>query len=193
MSEPRQISTADHTSSALQAWQAPTQQAAFRQLLDAFSYPGRRVELNTEEDALVLVLATLLDGGVTLADPQGLVSADDQRRLGVMTVNPEQAQYVVMSGEHVPDFKPALGTLESPEQGATLILRVSSLGSDGCLRLSGPGIESETTLSVNGIDPAWWALRSSWNGAFPLGIDLILVAGNQVVALPRTTRIQGAD
>jgi alpha-D-ribose 1-methylphosphonate 5-triphosphate synthase subunit PhnH len=193
MSEPRRIFTVDHAPSTLQAWQAPTQQAAFRQLLDAFSYPGRRVELNTKEDALVLVLATLLDGGVTLADPQGLVSADDQRRLGVMTVNPEQAQYVVMSGDHVPDFQPVLGTLESPEQGATLILKVDSLGGDDCLRLSGPGIEIETALSVSGIDPAWWALRSSWNGAFPLGIDLILVAGNQVVALPRTTRIQGAD
>lgn len=193
MSEPRQICTVENKSTALQAWQVPTQQAAFRLLLEAFSYPGRRIELNTEGDALVLVLATLLDGGVTLADPQGLVSADDQRRLGVTTVSPEQAQYVVMSGDHVPDFKPALGTLESPEQGATLILKVDSLGSDGCLRLSGPGIESESWLSVSGIDPAWWARRNSWNGAFPLGIDLILVAGNQVVALPRTTRIQGAD
>ncbi len=51
MSEPRQIFTVDHRSLALQTWQVPTQQAAFRQLLEAFSYPGRRVELNTDGDA----------------------------------------------------------------------------------------------------------------------------------------------
>ncbi|PKL97041.1 MAG: phosphonate C-P lyase system protein PhnH [Gammaproteobacteria bacterium HGW-Gammaproteobacteria-9] len=193
MTEPRPSCTVEHKSTALHAWQVPTQQAAFRLLLEAFSYPGRRIELNTEGDALVLVLATLLDGGVTFADPQGLISADDKRRLGAIAVSPEQAQYVVLSGDHVADFKPALGTLESPEQGATLILKVDSLGSDGCLRLSGPGIQSECSLAVGGIDPAWWARRAGWNGTFPLGIDLILVAGNQVVALPRTTRIQGAD
>jgi alpha-D-ribose 1-methylphosphonate 5-triphosphate synthase subunit PhnH len=31
--------------------------------------------------------------------------------------------------------------------------------------------------------------RQEWNGAFPLGVDMILFDASQIVALPRTTRI----
>lgn len=195
MSELRPFSRTESAAAHLQAWQPQSQQAAFRQLLDAFSYPGRVVELESPgTDALALVLATLIDGSTTLADPHGLVSADDCRRLGAMPAAPERAQFVVLPADCSPAFRPALGTLESPEGGATLILRVDAFGTQDDLRLSGPGIEGETHLSIRGIDPAWWALRSSWNAAFPLGVDLILVAARQVVALPRTTRVhvQGA-
>lgn len=191
MSESRHFSTADLAASHLQAWQPQSQQAAFRQMLDAFSYPGRLVELESPgDDALVLVLATLIDGSTTFSDPHSLMSADDCRRLGAVPAAPERAQFVVLPADRSPTFQPALGTLESPEHGATLVLRVDSLGKENSLRLSGPGIEGETTLSISGIDPAWWELRSRWNSAFPLGVDLIFVAGRQVVAIPRTTRVQ---
>ncbi|HEC5233353.1 TPA: phosphonate C-P lyase system protein PhnH, partial [Pseudomonas aeruginosa] len=55
---------------AWRIWQAPRQQTAFRQLMTAFSYPGRVVPLaDGAESALLLVLTTLVDSACALADP----------------------------------------------------------------------------------------------------------------------------
>jgi alpha-D-ribose 1-methylphosphonate 5-triphosphate synthase subunit PhnH len=176
---------------AIQPWQPLAQQAAFRHLLEAFSYPGRVVCLGTaSDDTQTMLLATLVDAGVTLADPHNQVSADDRRRLDAQLVLPDRARFVVSQGAHVPDYQPVLGTLESPEQGATVIVCVESLGEGARLDLTGPGIDGETTLHVAGMDPGWWIQRSRWNASFPMGVDLILVAGRRLAALPRTTRIQ---
>ncbi|MDX3904893.1 MAG: phosphonate C-P lyase system protein PhnH [Pigmentiphaga sp.] len=171
-------------------WQPAAQQAAFRQVLAAFSYPGRIVSFDTgAADALPLLLATLIDGSVSMADPHGLVAADDRRRLGARPATPETAQFVVAEGSRAPDFAPALGSLDNPEQGATLLLAANGLGSGYRLSLEGPGIAAPATLAVQGIEPVWWQERAAWNAGFPLGVDLVVLAGRSAVALPRTTRI----
>lgn len=171
-------------------WLPATQQRAFRQILRAFSYPGRVCVLDSEApSALPLLLATLVDGGIRLADPHTLLNEDDRRRLGAASALPENAQFIVHPGSCSPDFHPALGSLEIPEQGATVILLATDLESGSCLRLAGPGIADETSITVKGVDPAWWDQRMEWNASFPLGVDLMLIAGRKVVALPRTTRI----
>jgi alpha-D-ribose 1-methylphosphonate 5-triphosphate synthase subunit PhnH len=180
-----------HANNALQAWQPLTQQAVFRQLMRAFSYPGL-VETLCEAGpggALPRVLAILLDGEVTLADPDGLLASQLLTLLEARTRPAELAQFVVARAECAPQFEPALGTLESPEQGATLILCVARLGEGSALHLSGPGIDGAATLHVRGLDPAWLAARSNWNAGYPLGVDWILVDEQRLVALPRTTRI----
>lgn len=177
-------------SSAQHHWQAVTQQAAFRRLLDAVSYPGRVCELDSETaDALPLLLATLMDRSVTLSDPYRLITTDDLCRLGAIRATPQQAQFIVMPGDRTPDFEPALGSLENPQLGASLILCAAAFNRGTALRLSGPGIATETVLSTTGIDPVWWSLRRQWNISFPLGVDMLLVAGRQVVSIPRTTQI----
>jgi alpha-D-ribose 1-methylphosphonate 5-triphosphate synthase subunit PhnH len=171
-------------------WTPAPQQAAFRQIMNCFAYPGRVSVLETEaEHALPLLLATLLDREVSLADPQALLDEDEHRRLGAHLASPEKAQFVVYPGQCQPDFLPALGSLENPEQGATLILIAESLAAGASLHLSGPGIPDETAVSIQGVDPAWWQKREQWNSGFPLGVDMIVVAGRQVLGLPRTTRL----
>lgn len=176
----------------LAAWEPLTQQWVFRRLLEAFSYPGR-VESVARADtapALSLLLAALVDAEVALADPQGLIGADDWRRLGARREAPEKAQFIVARGDLAPAFEPSLGTLESPEGGATIVLQVASLSDGIPLALSGPGIDGAATLTVGGLDPAWLARRAVWNAAFPLGADLIMVDETRLTALPRTTRIE---
>jgi alpha-D-ribose 1-methylphosphonate 5-triphosphate synthase subunit PhnH len=171
-------------------WTPLVQQRAFRRIVDAFSYPGRIVELETQAGhVLPLVLATLADPATTLADPCELVGAADRQRLGVKTASADQAQFVVMPGSEVPDFELALGTLDSPEKGATLILIVDEIKQGSGLILSGPGIQSSSSLQVTGIDPQWWKLRRKWNSAFPLGVDVVLLGEHGVVALPRTIKV----
>lgn len=179
-------------------WQPLAQQQIFRQLMSAFAYPGRCQTLTTGnqgdsmlgDPALIRVLAALLDTEVGLADPDGLVTADDSLRLEARRMEAERAHFVLARGERAPDFQPCLGTLESPEGGATVILRVRKLGVGARLLLKGPGIQGQTAFAVTGLDPAWLAARDTWNASFPMGVDLLLVDDTQVAAIPRTTRIQ---
>lgn len=166
------------------------QQRAFRQILDAFSYPGRIVSLDTPAaHGLPVVLATLADGAASLADPHGVLSAQDRRRIGARDVAAGEAQFVVMPGNQLPDFELALGTLESPEQGATVLLLADALASPGGLRLAGPGIKDSASLHVAGVNRRWWQLRALANGSFPLGLDVVLLCGRRLAALPRTIRV----
>lgn len=175
---------------AWRIWQAPRQQTAFRQLMTAFSYPGRVVPLaGGTESALMLVLATLVDSACALADPQHALSGDDLRRLGVRSASVEAAEFVLTDGNRLLEVTPRLGSLETPEQGATVVMRVPCFGEGAKLRLTGPGIQHEQVLQVSGIDPGWWKQRAEWNAHFPLGVDLILVSGCEVAVLPRTTQM----
>lgn len=91
------------------------------------------------------------------------------------------------------------GTLTFPEQGATVVLQVEGLSPapmPGALRLilAGPGIETQTIVSVSGAPEAVFEAVQKRNAEFPLGIDTYLTcdslsAGPCVLALPRTTRV----
>ncbi|RQS71138.1 phosphonate C-P lyase system protein PhnH [Burkholderia sp. Bp8963] len=171
-------------------WTPLAQQRAFRRILDAFSYPGRIAELETQAThVLPLVLATLVDPATTLADPCELIDAADRQRLGAKTASATAARFVVMPGSQVPDFEPALGTLDSPENGATVVLVVDEIKHGSGLLLGGPGIQGSNPLQVTGVDSQWWELRKQWNSAFPLGVDVVLLGDCSLVALPRTIRI----
>jgi alpha-D-ribose 1-methylphosphonate 5-triphosphate synthase subunit PhnH len=172
-------------------WQADFQQQTFRQLLNAFSRPGSIVALPNAggRDALG-VLATLTDGETSLADPHDLLTDNDWLRLQLRPSKLEQAMYIICQGARPVDFEPRLGTLASPEYGATLIVLVDSVcAGNPRYRLSGPGIETFATLSLQGLDSGWIQQRSQWNSAFPMGVDMLLIANDGLVAVPRTTRI----
>lgn len=171
-------------------WQPHTQQQAYRQLIQAFANPGQIETLS--DDALLLTLATLLDGATSLADVHGLISALDQTRLETVTAAPEVAHFVLADGAQAPAFTPSLGTLESPEGGATLLLAITSVNEGNAYTLSGPGVDGVRNIALQGLNPAWLESRESWNAAFPMGVDILLLAGRKMLALPRTTSIKGA-
>ncbi|MGK7940642.1 MAG: phosphonate C-P lyase system protein PhnH [Crocosphaera sp.] len=176
-------------------WQAQTQQKIFRQLLHCFSYPG---EISSFKDylkndsILVAILSTILDQSVTWNDDDNLVSQSDRLLLQSPLNNTENAQYVVRNAMNSPvdNFKINLGDLCNPEKGATLILLGEAIGKGNFkLYLTGPGIADSNTIFLQGFNPHWFTLRNQWNRNFPLGVDLILVDTEQVLALPRTTII----
>lgn len=174
----------------LTVWQAHAQQRLFRRLLDAVAYPGRLFDApGSGTTARLAILATLLDAEVNLADPHGLIAPEDGLQLMATAAAPEQARFVVADAARAPDFTPALGSLESPEFGATLVLEVQQLGAGTTLLLTGPGIASQNQLAVQGLNPAWIAQRADWVSAYPLGVDIILCDATHFAALPRTTHI----
>jgi alpha-D-ribose 1-methylphosphonate 5-triphosphate synthase subunit PhnH len=83
----------------------------------------------------------------------------------------------------------ALGTNEYPDRSTTVILQVESLDSGRSFELRGPGIDGVATLQAS-IRPFDLFERLQFNEAlFPRGIDVVLVADDAVVAIPRTTRV----
>lgn len=174
-------------------WYADVQQRLFRELVEAFSRPGTIRDLATDlagSTALHAALAALLDGEATLADPHGRIAASEWQLLQCRREPAETARYVVADGLRVPEFLPALGSLESPEFGATLLVEVDAIGSGPLiLDLAGPGIRGNTQLRVAGLHANWLTRRADWNAGFPLGIDLLLADTERITALPRTTRV----
>lgn len=178
-------------------WLPPMQQLLFRDLLHVFSYPGQvRASHAAEPMTWLALLAALLDGEVGLADPHGMIPDGQWPMLEALPTPPERAAFIVADGGRAPDFEPRLGSLESPETGATLLLRVAALGqAPGAvpLSLSGPGVRDRTGLAVTGLHPGWLEARAGWVAAFPLGVDLLLCDACRFAALPRTTEVQRRD
>ncbi len=174
-------------------WSPDTQQRVFRRLFNAMASPATiwtLADVLQAEPAWKAVLAVLADGMVALSDPHGML--DDRMRQFSQAVvgSPENAAYIVADGRRGPQFEPALGTLESPEQGATILLIATRLGAEGlCVTCTGPGIETRRRLCVQGLDPQWLERRRRWNKCFPLGVDYLIADDERIAALPRTTRV----
>jgi alpha-D-ribose 1-methylphosphonate 5-triphosphate synthase subunit PhnH len=174
-------------------WMPNTQQQNYRALLDAMSRPGmvKTIQQESKQQICTAILATLLDAEVSFADPDGLLSDEVWPMLQAIKTEPQAADYILCSGAKPPSFQPKLGSLPSPEESATIIIKVDSLREgDMTLCLSGPGVDGNICCSIDGLDPAWLKQRESWVSAFPLGVDLLLADDAAVLALPRTTKVE---
>lgn len=78
----------------------------------------------------------------------------------------------------------APGTPDYPDRSATLVVETPRLEATG-LRLSGPGIAGQVTLSL----PEGAAFRAN-RARFPMGLDFLFTCGTRLAALPRTTRVE---
>ncbi|MGO9171352.1 MAG: phosphonate C-P lyase system protein PhnH [Rhodomicrobium sp.] len=178
-------------------FQPRNQQRVFRLLLDAMARPGTEADLSPwtgGKPAYLAILASLCDGATTLADPDGLLSAEDLRFLACPQTDAASAAFIAVRGDAGPGprFQPPLGTLTAPELGATILLCIETLaaqGGDGLQAiLSGPGMEAEKRCELGTLHPAWMERRAGWVSFFPLGADFIICDQSRAVALPRTTR-----
>ena len=83
----------------------------------------------------------------------------------------------------------ALGSNEYPDRSTTLILQVASLTQGPAYELHGPGIDGSAVLNAS-FEPKDLFDRLAINATlFPRGIDVVLVADDAIVAIPRTTRL----
>ena len=175
-------------------WTPDVQQQNYRSLLNAMSRPGRvnpMLWLEQDSACATAILATLLDGEVSLSDHDDLLCDDDWPLLQAENADSVIADYILCDGKKAPDFEPRLGTLTCPELSATVILQVDSLVAGGLqLRVTGPGVDGDLCCSVSGLHPEWLSRRETWVCSFPLGVDLLLVDRAGVLALPRTTQVE---
>ena len=173
-------------------------QACFRAVLDAMARPGTLHTIAAPEAAppplhraTVAVLLTLVD----LDTPLWLDPAAHQAgawidfHCAAPRASLDQAAFVLALAP--PDLNGVqAGSDDGPEDGATIILQIAALGSGDSFTLSGPGLEAPTRFHAEGLRAGFIASWAANHARFPRGVDLILCAGDQLAALPRTLTIQ---
>lgn len=186
-------------------------QHVFRLTLDALANPGSvhslivhpRVVLSDTVAFPYLgsLLVTLLDHEVSVHFADALHFADLSgmlvKRTRVALADAATAMFAVAHRDSIDPGLPELlqrGSLAFPDDGATLIIAVTSLDqavSGGmALRLSGPGIATEQLLIVSGLSMDVLDSRTRATSNYPKGIDLLLIDDEgRLAGLPRTTQI----
>lgn len=179
-------------------------QTTFRSVMDAMARPGsvQRVAAASGAPAAMMrgtaaIALTLFDHDTPVwLDPLLSETSDVGKWLKFHTGAPVIADPSISSFAVVGDARtlPALdhfvfGTDEYPDRSTTLVLQVESLTRGSTFHLRGPGIDGAAVLRAT-LQPADLFERLAINATrFPRGIDVLLVADDAVVAIPRTTRL----
>lgn len=188
--------------------QAQGSQAVFRQALQALSQPGRlhtlqhdaQVPAGAHAAAAALLLA-LLDSECRLWLSPRLAGSEAGAWLRFhtgcqITDQPAQAHFAWLAeGDAVPALTCfAQGSEVHPEGSTTCVLELRHLDDSrgGAWSLQGPGIRERQPLQVEGLPDDFLAQWQANHAAFPCGIDLFLVCGDQLAGLPRSTSVQPA-
>jgi alpha-D-ribose 1-methylphosphonate 5-triphosphate synthase subunit PhnH len=137
-----------------------------------------------DHDTPVYLSKPLVEAGVPgwLAFQSGALVTDDRT----------EAQFAFLDRNTLlpPLSTFAVGTQEYPDRSTTIVLEVTALGSGQDFVLSGPGIDGPATATITGLPAPFEGLWKENNALFPRGVDLILVAGLEMICLPRTVRIR---
>jgi len=182
-------------------------QQAFRKTVQAFSFPGRLVDLTSHAQKLQFELTwppAMLVVGWMLLDTEtsyACANAAAAKILALLTfARPKptpEAGYIFCDGRAGAFLQvlaeAPLADLVDPHASATIVALADFGPESPAYSLTGPGIESATTCHI-GLAEGWLAQRAERNQEFPMGLDLILIdQHNQLMALPRTTRIASVE
>ena len=181
-------------------------QRNFRELLQAMARPAAPQQLPVlppapapVTPAAMAILLTLCDAAtsVWLQQPSDEAVRHLRFHAGLrLAEHPQEADFALISD---PATMPLLdrfssGDLRYPDRSASLILQVAGFRTDSDsrgdrMRFAGPGLREPAVLAIDGLPQEFWRQRAALTSRLPLGIDLFFVAAQQVVALPRTTRL----
>jgi alpha-D-ribose 1-methylphosphonate 5-triphosphate synthase subunit PhnH len=183
-------------------------QATFRTVLDATARPGTIVRVNEPLAAPAPLAVGAAAIALALCDHDTPVWLDaplrDATAVGEwlrfhtaarMTEPPASAAFAFVAD---PSALPPLdgfnlGTLEYPDRSTTIVIQVASFDQGARFIFTGPGIAQARTIRVASL-PADVPTRLAANRRlFPRGVDLLLVSGSDIMALPRTTRVEAGD
>jgi alpha-D-ribose 1-methylphosphonate 5-triphosphate synthase subunit PhnH len=179
-------------------------QSTFRSVMDAMARPGSvaRIVATTGAPAVMMrgtaaIALTLFDHDTPIWLDSMMSETSDVKKwlkfhAGAPVIEDSSICHFALIGD--PGALPALdrfafGSNEYPDRSTTLIIQVESLAQGPAFELRGPGIDGTAVLKAT-IQPLDLFERLAINQSlFPRGIDVVLVAGDSVVAIPRTTRL----
>jgi alpha-D-ribose 1-methylphosphonate 5-triphosphate synthase subunit PhnH len=163
----------------------------FLSLMWALSYPGRIHRLPDGVKAFALIAETLLDLETSYFSPDEslqsmLISTGAHAR---PATDAAYHFYEQITESTLPDIRQAsVGTMLYPDTAATLILGCT-IDSGVEFVLSGPGVNGQQAMCIGGLPDAFWELRDT-ACKYPLGWDIFLVDGQQIIGLLRSTRME---
>lgn len=193
-------------------------QATFRVVLEAMSRPGELFRLpgvayERTPDGLhphaTSVVWSICDGFVTLF-VDGPQEWQDYLEVntGVVPADLAEADIVVARGASSGRTlrNACRGSLEFPEEGATVVVLVHLLadslagagtgngyGRPAALTLRGPGIRTLNEVRIVGLDPDFVPAITEASAHYPIGVDVILVdEAGRVVAIPRSCNVEAS-
>lgn len=163
--------------------------AAFEALLDATSRPGSIHSL--PDVGFSSVITALIDRECTAQATDPLVMAE-LMRTGARAGAVPDCDHVFCSADEAVEIaaQAQLGSDLYPDDGATLVVR-AKLGEGACLRLTGPGIDGQLKIQIDGLPENFWSVRDA-RIRYPMGFDLLFVDQQNVVAIPRSTKVEAA-
>lgn len=186
---------------ALQALTPAQSQKLFGVYLRSLSEPGLIGRLPAGDTPALatapLVLVDLLAPIAALDDAAGQLVTELAAATGAPVVEAEKARVAVAGAAASPAQLHRLRTATNfdPQTACLVIQQVDSLSNapeaDGvALELSGPGIETTTTLTVGGVGQEFVDKRNELCAEFPRGIDIFFITpAGEVAGMPRSTTV----
>jgi len=181
-------------------------QSTFRKVMDATARPGlvQTIAAGAAPPAPLAAAAAAI--ALTLCDHDTPVWLDPSFATEAVTqwlrfstgcpiVNDPAQSAFALAGDmaSLPQLERfALGTPDYPDRSTTLILQLASLTEGEALGLSGPGIRDTASLAPKGLPQDFVEQLAANRALFPRGVDVLLVAGDDIAALPRTTIVARA-
>ncbi len=179
-------------------------QNIFRNVLDAMSRPGKVISPSVRVEGVGNINSVMYAVGLTLLDyetPYWLSESFDTEDVahylsfhtGAKKVTtPGSAAFLFVNGiDELPALKNmALGSPQYPDASSTVLISVPSFSTGEQVKLSGPGIETETDFGSEGLNFSFWKMAQANSGLYPLGVDFCFCSPDALAALPRSTKIE---
>jgi len=178
-------------------------QRLFRGVLDAFSHPGRIVELRDAPVGPGMLSPAATAFLLTFADretPLWLEAGVDKQEVRdflrfhagtPLVLSREAATFgVIIAGGGEPFAGFAIGTDTYPDRAATLVIEVPALEGGRTTSWRGPGIDGEVRISIDGLGDGFWPAWAANHALFPCGVDLVFASGSRLIALPRSVAVE---
>lgn len=175
---------------------------AFRAVMDAMANPGTVQRLGftlprftAVESAAIATLLTLADGETPVwlspdIDPE--LAPYLRFHCGCPIIGQAKAAAFALIGQGedaAQAFGFDVGTDEYPDRSATVLIQVAALAGGADVTLHGPGIKDTRRIAPE-LPTAFWDGWRRNAALYPRGIDVLLVCGEAILGLPRSSQIK---
>jgi alpha-D-ribose 1-methylphosphonate 5-triphosphate synthase subunit PhnH len=175
---------------------------AFRAVMDAMANPGTVQRLGFAlpafagvESAAIAALLTLADGETPVwlsTDLDAGLAPYLRFHCGCPIVGEAKRATFALIGrgaDAAQAFDCEVGSDEYPDRSATVLIQVAALDGGAEVTLHGPGIKDTRRIAPK-LPAAFWDGWRRNAGLYPRGVDVLLVCGQDVIGLPRSSQIR---
>ncbi|MFN3524310.1 MAG: phosphonate C-P lyase system protein PhnH [Phenylobacterium sp.] len=179
-------------------------QSVFRKVMEAVARPGTIADLSGAveppaglEVASAAVALTLFDFETPVWIDPSLAGGETATWLRFhcgcpLTADTANAAFAVATdmAKAPPLSAFNQGDAKYPDRSTTLVLQVAALQGGRPVVLRGPGVKDQITVAPAGLPDGFWDQFETNTAQFQFGVDVLLVAGASLTALPRSVRVE---